>query len=143
MIYLFLKHNRCLAHVINLATQALISGYSKTNFFDPTQPEAHEPESLEHFDRDVIGLIRAITVKVIIILSTLSLIDILWKVGSSAKRKQKFKSLQGEPLASQKTLLLDMKVRWSSTLKMLKRGSDLRPVNNFVSSYEPVTYLSV
>jgi hypothetical protein len=59
------NRNRCLAHVINLATQALISGYSKTKYFDPAHPEAHEPESLEHFERDVVGLIRAITVKVL------------------------------------------------------------------------------
>ena len=44
--------------------QALIVGYSKTNFFDPAQPEAHNPESLENSERDIIGLIRAITVKV-------------------------------------------------------------------------------
>lgn len=56
---------RCLAHVINLATQALITGYSKTKFFDPAQPEAHNPDSLEESERDVIGLVRAITVKVL------------------------------------------------------------------------------
>jgi hypothetical protein len=43
----------------------LITGYSKTKFFDPAQPEAHNPESLEESERDVIGLIRAITVKVL------------------------------------------------------------------------------
>ena len=44
--------------------QALISGYSKTKFFDPVHLETHEPESLEDFERDIVGLIRAITVKV-------------------------------------------------------------------------------
>jgi hypothetical protein len=43
----------------------LITGYLKTKFFDPAQPEAHNPESLEEFEHDVIGLIRAITVKVL------------------------------------------------------------------------------
>jgi len=37
--------------------QMLISGYSKTKIFDPAHPEAHEPESLEHFKRDVVSLI--------------------------------------------------------------------------------------
>jgi hypothetical protein len=51
----------CLAHVINLATQALISTYSKSPHFDPKNPEAHVPTS-----RDEVGLVRAITVKVCI-----------------------------------------------------------------------------
>src|ERR1700688_2344388 len=51
----------CLAHVINLATQALISTYSKSPHFDPKQPDAHVPTS-----RDEVGLIRAIVVKVCI-----------------------------------------------------------------------------
>ncbi|KAF8801389.1 hypothetical protein BYT27DRAFT_7115084, partial [Phlegmacium glaucopus] len=49
----------CLAHVINLATQALISTYSKSPHFDPKNPEAHVPTS-----RDEVGLVRAIAVKV-------------------------------------------------------------------------------
>jgi hypothetical protein len=49
----------CLAHVINLATQALIGTYSKSPHFDPKNPEAHIPSS-----RDEVGLIRAIAVKV-------------------------------------------------------------------------------
>lgn len=53
----------CLAHVINLATQALISGYSPTKHFDPGQPTDHEPD-VNSNQRDPVGLIRAITVKV-------------------------------------------------------------------------------
>jgi hypothetical protein len=53
----------CLAHVINLATQALLSTYSKTKFFNPEKPEEHNPD-LEAAERDVVGLVRAITVKV-------------------------------------------------------------------------------
>ena len=49
----------CLAHVINLATQALISAYSQSPHFDPKNPEAHIPTS-----RDEVGLVRAIAVKV-------------------------------------------------------------------------------
>jgi len=47
----------CLAHVINLATQALIATYSKSPYFDPKNPDAHVPTS-----RDEVGLVRAIVV---------------------------------------------------------------------------------
>jgi len=53
----------CLAHVINLASQALIAAYSKTKFFDPEKPDEHIPD-LNMFERDIVGLVRAITVKV-------------------------------------------------------------------------------
>ena len=56
------KTGSCLAHVINLATQMLISTYSKSPHFDPNQPDAHTPTS-----RDEVGLIRAIVVKVWIV----------------------------------------------------------------------------
>ena len=49
----------CLAHVINLATQALIVTYSKSPHFNPKNPEAHIPTSC-----DEVGLVRAIVVKV-------------------------------------------------------------------------------
>jgi hypothetical protein len=42
-----------------------------------------------------------------------------------------FKTLQGDPTAHQKVLLLDMRVRWSSTLVMMQRGFDLRVVCGF------------
>jgi hypothetical protein len=52
-------NSSCLAHVINLATQLLISTYSKSPHFDPKMPDAHVPTS-----RDEVGLVRAIVVKV-------------------------------------------------------------------------------
>jgi hypothetical protein len=52
----------CLAHVINLATQVLISTYSKVPYFDPQNPKGHVPTS-----RDEVGLVRAIAVKACII----------------------------------------------------------------------------
>ena len=58
-----MQYCRCLAHVINLATQAFLAAYSKTPHFDPENPEAHIPTS-EPSNRDEIGLIRAIAVKV-------------------------------------------------------------------------------
>ena len=63
----FLTRSSCLAHVINLATQMLISTYSKSPHFDPKQPEAHVPTC-----RDEVGLIRAIVVKVCVLTPTLS-----------------------------------------------------------------------
>ncbi len=51
--------NSCLAHVINLATQVLISTHSKSPHFDPKMPDAHMPTY-----RDEVGLVRAIVVKV-------------------------------------------------------------------------------
>lgn len=54
---------RCLAHVINLATQALIKTHTKSKHYNPANPEDHMPSTLGH-DRDEVGLIRAIAVKV-------------------------------------------------------------------------------
>ena len=55
----------CLAHVINLATQALISTYSKTPHFDPATPEDHLNIAGDQSSaRDEVGLVRAIAVKV-------------------------------------------------------------------------------
>lgn len=39
-------HIHCLAHVINLTTQAVLKTYSKANHFDPQKPEDHEPDVL-------------------------------------------------------------------------------------------------
>ena len=54
---------RCLAHVINLATQALIKAYLKSKHYDPAQPNEHIPDT-EALIRDEVGLVRAIAVKV-------------------------------------------------------------------------------
>ena len=67
----FCRIHRCLAHVINLATQALLAVYSTSKHYDPADPTGHEPEVTD-FWRDEVGLIRGITVKVSI-LSTLHL----------------------------------------------------------------------
>jgi hypothetical protein len=56
--------SRCLAHIINLATQALISKRSQSKFYDAEAPEAHVPDVLAA-NRDEVGLVRAICVKVI------------------------------------------------------------------------------
>ena len=54
-----LMNYSCLMHVINLATQLLISTYSKSPHFDPKNADAHVPTC-----RDEVGLVRAIVVKV-------------------------------------------------------------------------------
>ena len=55
---------RCLAHIINLATQAVISTRSKAKFYDGSPDENELPEDLGAADRDEIGIVRAICVKV-------------------------------------------------------------------------------
>lgn len=57
---------RCLAHVINLAVQAFLKKESKAKYYNPAEPEAHEPGSTatDGNKRDIIGLVRAISVKV-------------------------------------------------------------------------------
>ena len=124
--------------MINLATQAFIAAYSKTPHFDPADPEAHlNIMQTDGFGRDVIGLIRAICVKVIFIsLTHQPGILTRFQERSSAKRKELFRSLQlktprssvtGQPLQ----LLMDMPVRWSSTYVMLCRALLLRTVRSF------------
>lgn len=56
----------CIAHVINLATQAMLSTYSKAPHYDPQDPDKHVPATTVGDDetRDEVGLIRAICVKV-------------------------------------------------------------------------------
>ena len=102
----------CLAHVINLATQTLISTYSKAPHFDPKDPEAHIPTS-----RDEVGLVRAIAVK----------------ERSSSKRKEIWKTVQLKAgVARPVQLILDMKVRWSSTYAMLDRAERNKTVRIYM-----------
>jgi hypothetical protein len=62
--------NRCLAHTINLATQAVIKTYSSSKHYNPSKPGEHEPDTAtvdhegEPIVRDEIGIARAIAVKV-------------------------------------------------------------------------------
>lgn len=114
----------CLAHIINLATQSLISTYSKVQYYNPHEPRSHEPTTW-----DEIGLIRSICVKVCLLLSYNLYIDVLQE-RSSAKRKEMYRSVQIKAGVSQLTqLLIDMKVWWSSTYIMLncaERNKEVR-----------------
>lgn len=105
--------NSCLAHVINLGTQQLIGTYSKSVHYNPHDPHAHEPDMSLKVDRDEIGLVRSICVK----------------ERSSAKRKELYRNIQIKANVSLPTqLLIDMKVRWSSTYVMLNRAKSNKQV---------------
>jgi hypothetical protein len=56
--------HRCLAHIINLATQALISTHSKSKYYNGDLSDDQLPEDLGATNRDEIGIVRAICVKV-------------------------------------------------------------------------------
>ena len=60
---------RCLAHIINLATQAVISTRSKSNYYSGDPEDDAVPEDIGTGDRDEISIIRAICVKVRLIYS--------------------------------------------------------------------------
>jgi hypothetical protein len=89
---------RCLAHVINLATQAVVSTYSKSKHYDPKDPEAHIPE-LDDQVRDEIGLIRAIVVKVCSPQSLLDEIHLTFYVGTIFGKTKR--EVQGDPVSGQ------------------------------------------
>ena len=54
----------CLAHIINLATQAVISTHSKSKYYSEDPEDNTVPENAGTGDWDKIGIIRAICVKV-------------------------------------------------------------------------------
>ena len=55
----------CVEHIINTVTQAVILSYSKSKFYEPTDKDE---DTSFITTRDEIGIIRAIAVKVLIIL---------------------------------------------------------------------------
>jgi hypothetical protein len=110
---------RCLAHVINLATQSLLSTYSKTKHFDPAAPYEHEPD-VDAITRDEVGLLRAVGVK----------------ARSSSKRKGRIYKIQKAVDQKPLVLIVDMKVRWSSTYNMLNRACLLRIVRIYSLLYK-------
>jgi hypothetical protein len=55
---------RCLAHIINLATQAVISTHSKSKYYSRDPEDDTVPEDVGTGDQDEIGIIQAICVKV-------------------------------------------------------------------------------
>ena len=59
----FCSH-RCLAHIINLATQAVIARCSKAKYYNSNMDHDELPKDLGAADQDEIGIIHAICVKV-------------------------------------------------------------------------------
>lgn len=109
--FLLLTVFSCLAHIINLATQALISTQSTAKYYDSNAEDSHVPD-LAAAERDEVGLVRAVAVK----------------VRSSSQCKELFKSIQEDDNVPPLQLLLDMKVRWGSTHVMLLRAESRREV---------------
>ena len=50
--------HRCLEHIINLATQALLDAYTKSKHDDPAQPE-DDLHVTHGTSRDGVGLVRS------------------------------------------------------------------------------------
>jgi hypothetical protein len=53
---------RCLAHIVNIVTQSVITTYSKSEHFNPIEPDTDFAGT--GAERDEVGLVRAIGVKV-------------------------------------------------------------------------------
>ena len=60
---------RCLAHIINLATQAVIAAHSKSKHYNRDPNDDHLPDNLDANERDEIGIVHAICIKVCMLLS--------------------------------------------------------------------------
>jgi hypothetical protein len=109
----------------------LISTKSKAKYYsvhddDVSDADIADPEQP---DRDEVGLVRAICVKVwrSFIISNFN--HNFFKARSSSQRKELFKKIQvGKGVSSPLQLLLDMKVRWGSTYVMLNRAETTREV---------------
>jgi len=93
--------------------QAVISTRSKSKYYNGDPDDEHVPEDLGATEHDEIGIVHAICVK----------------VHSSAQRKEAFKAIQYCHRLPPLQLLLDMKVRWSSTFIMLTRAESRRQVS--------------
>ena len=108
-------------HIINLGVQAVILTYSQSHFYDPENPSAHVPDVNATY-WDVVGLIRSIAVKVncTLAVSRYALTLLLhWQQHTSSKRKDLFMNVQKDAGINPTQLMVDMPVRWSSTLNML------------------------
>ena len=104
-----------MAHIINLATQTLITTQSKSKYYSPADEDAHLPD-LASQDCDEVGLVQAITAKA-------------W---SSSQHKVLFNTIQEQNRVKALQLLLDMKVRWGSTFVMLSRAESQQKLSLYV-----------
>ena len=109
-------------HIINLATQAVISMHSKAKYYDGSPDENELPEDLGAAEHDKIGIIHAICIKVCLFSFNSCdphLTSTTMKAHSSAQRKAVFKAIQDRCNVPTVQLLVDMKVQWSLTFIML------------------------
>jgi hypothetical protein len=58
------RHIRCLVHIINLATQSVISARTKSKYYNGDPSDDHMPEDNEDSEHDEIGIVQAICIKV-------------------------------------------------------------------------------
>ena len=124
----------CLAHIINLATQAVITTHSKAKYYDGSgQDDNKPPEDLGATEHNEIGIVCAICIKdhrswfqshrIHIWLMSM-------KARSSAQHKEAFRAIQYQCSVPLVQLLLDMKVQWSLTFIMLSHAKLQREVCN-------------
>ena len=104
------NHVRCLAHVINLATQEILK-------FIKAGEAQNENTILEEISEGFIDIIPKLR-------------KLIVKIRSSLQRRTRFSRQceihHNEPL----NLILDVKTRWNSTYLMLERAKKLRNVSN-------------
>ena len=108
----------------------MITTHSKSKHYDPETPEA-DISADRGLDRDEVGLIRSICVKVSITWFWRCIFTDMHgtQARSSAKRKQMFADIQSRGgVAKPLQLLIDMPVRWSSTYVMTSRAEATRSV---------------
>ena len=127
---------KCLVHIINLATQAVILTHSKAKYYNGSPDENELPEDLGAAERDKIGIIRVICVKVCLFSFNSCdphLTSTTMKAHSSAQHKVPFKAIQDHRNVPVVQLLVDMKVQWSSTFIMLTCAKLRREaINKFI-----------
>ena len=106
---------RCLAHIVNLATQAFLRAHSKSKAYDSKCPN-NELIAKWGTQQDEVGTVRTIMVK----------------EQSSAKQNQLFLTIQTQdkpdhpPCEHPLQLLLDMPIHWSLTFLMLDQAETLK-----------------
>ena len=65
----FHSRPRCLAHIINLATQAIISTCTKSKYYNGDPTDDQLPKDAAGAEHDKIGIVRAICIKVCTVFS--------------------------------------------------------------------------
>lgn len=128
----------CAYTVVNIATQKLISTHSKSDFVGEQETSSNDYVAS---GRDVVGLIRAIAVKVFDKSRFFKYLSNLYlQVRSSSKRKELFFEVQRLQSNNPLTLLIDVATRWSSTFLMLLRAENLQSVSHITASQHWLIY---